>query len=88
MKSEASDEAVRNLLGRVEGTLGQEKAQKLRVDLATLRDARVSKASDWVSQLSSTEVKAREFGLPAALLLSGMSPAPCLCSQVVFAGVG
>ena len=58
MKSEASEESVRNLLGRVERTLGQETAQKLRVDLTTLRDTRVSKASDWVSQLSSTEVKA------------------------------
>ena len=42
----------------MEKTLGQERAQKLGVDLTTLRDARVSKASDWVSQLSSTEVKA------------------------------
>ena len=42
----------------VERTHGQEKAQKLRVDWTTLRDTRVSKASDWVSQLSSTEVKA------------------------------
>ena len=31
---------------------------KLRVDWTTLRDTRVSKASDWVSQSSSTEVKA------------------------------
>ena len=54
MKSEASAESVRNLLGRVERSLGQERAQKLCVDLTTLWDARVSKASDWVSQLSST----------------------------------
>ena len=58
MKSEAGGEAVKNLLSRVERTLGQERAEKLRVNLTTLRDARVSKASDWVSQLSSTEVKA------------------------------
>ena len=58
MKSEASDKAVRNLLGRVERTLGQERAQALRVDLGTLRDARVSRASDWVSQLSSAELQA------------------------------
>ena len=55
MKSEAGDRAVRNLLARVERKLGEEKAQEVRVELATLRNDRVSKASDWVSQLSSTE---------------------------------
>ena len=58
MNSEASAESVKNLLGRVERTLGKETAQKLSVDLTTLRDARVSKASDWVSQLSSTGLEA------------------------------
>ena len=81
MKSEAGGEAVKNLLSRVERTLGQERAEKLRVNLTTLRDARVSKASDWVSQLSSTEVKA--VGLSATLLLPGLSPAPCSCGQLV-----
>ena len=49
--------------------------------LTTLRDARVSKASDWVSQLPSTEV------VSATLLLSGASPPPRSCSQLVFARV-
>ena len=55
MKSEAGDRAVRNLLARVERKLGEEKAQEVRVELATLRNDRVSKAPDWVSQLPSTE---------------------------------
>ena len=55
MKSEAGDLAVRSLLARVERKLGEEKAQEVRVELATLRNDRVSKAADWVSQLSSAE---------------------------------
>ena len=42
-------------MARVERKLGEENAQEVRVELATLRNDRVSKASDWVSQLSSAE---------------------------------
>ena len=59
-------------------------AQKLRVDLTTLRDARVSKASDWVVEHWG---ESREFRVSATLLLSGVLPPPCSCSQLVFARV-
>ena len=36
MKSEAGDPAVRNLLARAERTCGSEKAEEMRVELATL----------------------------------------------------
>ena len=54
MKSAAGDQQVTNFLERLERTCGSEKAEEMRVELATLRNNRVSRAADWVSQLSST----------------------------------
>ena len=77
MKSETGDRAVRNLLARVERKLGEENAQEARVELATLRNDRVSKASDWVSQLSSAEVfcKSLDCQFLYSCLLCGLLPA-------------
>ena len=56
MKSAAGDQQVTNLLERLERKCGSVIAEVVRVELDTLRNERVSKAADWVSQLSSTEV--------------------------------
>ena len=61
LKSEANDRAVKNISGRVERTVGPATAQRIRVELRTLRDNRVARASYWVSQMSSTEQEAESL---------------------------
>ena len=77
MKSAAGDQQVTNILERLERKCGSVIAEVVRVELDTLRNDRVSKAADWVSQLSSTEVfcKSLDCQFLYSCLLCGLLPA-------------